>query len=93
MPAGQLEAVPGTGDAELRLPLPRPLADGAYRVSWITAGPDGHPVRGSFGFTVALPAAAPPLASLPNGDAARAAAGAPPESLPDAPGSLPVGVR
>jgi hypothetical protein len=29
-----------------------PLAPGAYTVSWVTASPDGHVVRGKFGFKV-----------------------------------------
>jgi copper transport protein len=37
---------------ELRLPLPDALASGAYRVEWRTAGPDGHALRGDFGFEV-----------------------------------------
>lgn len=31
------------------------LAAGIYRVQWQTAGRDGHPIRGSFSFTVAAP--------------------------------------
>ncbi len=32
------------------------LADGAYTVLWRYVSPDGHPVTGELGFTVALPA-------------------------------------
>lgn len=41
----------------LVLPLPEPLGGGGYTVKWTTAGPDGHPISGDFGFRVELPAA------------------------------------
>ncbi len=39
----------------LVLPLTAPLSSGSYIVSWRTAGPDGHPISGEFGFRVDLP--------------------------------------
>ncbi|MYA12393.1 MAG: hypothetical protein F4087_05770 [Gemmatimonadetes bacterium] len=39
----------------LILPLNQPLANGTYTVSWATAGPDSHPISGTFDFTVAAP--------------------------------------
>ena len=48
----QLELVPGEGNRMLRLPLAQPLANGAYVVEWVTAGPDSHPISGSYSFTV-----------------------------------------
>jgi methionine-rich copper-binding protein CopC len=35
------------------------LPDGAYTVLWRYVSPDGHPITGELGFTVALPAATP----------------------------------
>jgi len=32
-----------------------PMAPGKYTVNWVAAGSDGHPVRGSFGFTIRAP--------------------------------------
>lgn len=39
--------------------VPAALADGSYVVIWETAGDDGHPVRGAFGFTIAAHNGAP----------------------------------
>lgn len=44
----------------LVLPLSETLGNGSYTVSWTTAGPDGHPIRGTFDFTVDSPDAAGP---------------------------------
>lgn len=35
------------------VPIPRALGPGAYTVHWSTMSRDGHPVKGSYGFTVA----------------------------------------
>lgn len=40
-------------------PLAGPLANGEYTVLWQTGSADGHPVRGSFSFTVAAPVPQP----------------------------------
>jgi copper transport protein len=40
----------------IEAPLPR-LADGSYIVVWAVVSDDGHPVRGSYTFTVGLPKA------------------------------------
>lgn len=37
-------------------PIVRPLTSGAYRVEWRVVSADGHPVEGSYVFTVELPA-------------------------------------
>lgn len=55
-------AKPALGDAgrTLRASVPTTLAVGVYTVSWRVAGRDGHPVAGTFRFTVggaAAPAA------------------------------------
>ncbi len=39
-------------DRILRLTLPRPLAPGAYTVSWAVVSRDTHRTSGSFGFSV-----------------------------------------
>jgi methionine-rich copper-binding protein CopC len=36
-------------------PVPQPLKAGAYRIVWRVVSADGHPVEGSYGFTVELP--------------------------------------
>ena len=40
-------------------PLVRPLAAGAYRVDWRVVSADGHPVEGSYVFTIEPPSVAP----------------------------------
>ncbi len=37
-------------------PLPGGLPDGAYRVAWTTAGPDGHAINGEFEYSLLGPA-------------------------------------
>ena len=39
-------------DKSLMATVPGPLADGAYTVTWRSAGDDGHAMRGDFAFTV-----------------------------------------
>jgi copper transport protein len=75
--ADSLRHVRGSDERELRLPLPGPLSSGAYRVEWRTAGPDGHALRGDFGFQVAWdPPAETGDTAAPGGAAGGAAAGA-----------------
>lgn len=50
--AGELDPVAGTEEFEYRLPLEGPLQAGMHRAAWRTVGTDGHPVEGSFVFTV-----------------------------------------
>lgn len=65
------------GDAKtVVFPIAGSLAGGSYTVEWTTGSADGHPVRGSFTFTIALPTAAnttdsigagaPPMAADPH---------------------------
>ncbi len=43
----------GTGEnAPVKVPLPAQLVSGKYRVNWVVASGDGHPVKGEFAFTV-----------------------------------------
>lgn len=39
-------------NAPIVAPLAEPLPDGNYSVSWSTSSKDGHPVRGTFRFSV-----------------------------------------
>jgi methionine-rich copper-binding protein CopC len=41
-----------TADAPIVVPIEGVLADGLYTVQWATASKDGHPVQGSYRFTV-----------------------------------------
>lgn len=34
------------------VPITGPMPAGAYTVNWVTASSDGHPIKGSYGFTV-----------------------------------------
>jgi methionine-rich copper-binding protein CopC len=43
-----------------------PLKSGSYLVRWRVVSADGHPMEGSFGFTVALPAQLEPSAGPPS---------------------------
>jgi len=53
-PSGKVELGPphAMGDRSLMAAIGTKLADGAYTVSWQTAGDDGHVVKGDFKFTV-----------------------------------------
>ncbi|GAA2528401.1 copper resistance CopC family protein [Pilimelia columellifera] len=51
------------------------LANGVYQVAYRVVSIDGHPVQGSFRFTVADPAAPPPVAVTPSPAAPTADAG------------------
>lgn len=52
VPLGTLDYVPASGDRELVARIAAPLGAGLHQVTWRTAGPDSHPVSGSFAFTV-----------------------------------------
>lgn len=56
--AGELAYLARDQRDVLVLPISEALANGAYTVAWVTAGPDGHSVTGKFGF--AIDAASPP---------------------------------
>ncbi len=72
---GALEAVPGSGERELRLRLSEPLPPGSYTVRWRTAGPDSHPISGSFSFRVGSRLAEAEGAGSESGGADRSATG------------------
>lgn len=65
VPLGSLTLASGDPSGVVA-PLLGALPNGAYTVHWQTGGADGHPVRGSFSFSVAaaaVAAAAPPSAA------------------------------
>ena len=79
---GPMEHLDGDSLRVVRAAISERLAAGSYTVEWQTAGEDGHPVRGSFGFVVleaAQPAAVSPAPLAP---AAAVPVAAAPESLP-----------
>jgi len=57
MPTGDLDLVDDSQGRDIRVPLPAALPPGGYRVTWQTAGPDSHIIRGDYTFSVASPAA------------------------------------
>ncbi len=92
--AGPVQTVPGTGDAELRLPLDAVLPSGAYTVAWRTAGPDGHPIAGTYEFVVDAPVVDSTGARTADGEPNGAGQAGPPAAIaPEGPGFLPVLVR
>lgn len=56
------------GTMAVRVPITGALYTGRYMVTWSTAGVDGHPLQGTFGFRLALPGsvAAPAVESVPD---------------------------
>jgi methionine-rich copper-binding protein CopC len=52
------KAVRGRDSLSVVAPVQGAMPDGAYTVSWRTAGKDGHAIRGRFGFSVSASAAA-----------------------------------
>lgn len=67
--SGSLDLVDDSGGQELRLLLADPLPAGVHRVTWQTAGPDGHVIRGEYSFTVLggqEPPAGAALAGVPD---------------------------
>ena len=58
VPVGPLAAM-ANDQLGVTAPVASPLANGEYTVLWQTGSADGHPVRGSFSFTVAVPVPQP----------------------------------
>jgi copper resistance protein C len=94
LPLGTLVAVTGpdgapvsSGDAEIRgTTVVQPIDDGAagpYRVEWRSTSSDGHPLSGTFDFTVAEGDAAPPPAAT-----SPASADAPADATAEADGGI-----
>lgn len=83
---------PASEGREFVLPLPDGLRAGRYTARWRTAGPDGHPVEGSFAFVVvAEPEDA--AATVPPPAAAAPPAPEPERATVTVGGPLPVAVR
>lgn len=62
---------PATVDGALvTAPLPADLADGAYTVAWRVVSSDGHPIEGTFGFSVTGSAGGSPSVGTPSPDQA-----------------------
>lgn len=90
-PSGQVASGPPTiQGSTLRATLPT-LRSGGYRVTWRAVSADGHPVSGSFGFTVSAPStsaatATPPTATPPTATPLPAQ---PPSATPASPSGAP----
>jgi copper transport protein len=81
-PDGGVTTLEQAGDphdvSALIAPIPSPLGPGVYRVEWRIVSEDGHPIDGTYRFTVAAPsgsrnsssASAPPAIATPSGGAA-----------------------
>jgi methionine-rich copper-binding protein CopC len=52
-PDGDVDAEVTVDGPEVRAALPPDLPGGAYQVTWRVVSSDGHPIEGTFGFTVA----------------------------------------
>jgi methionine-rich copper-binding protein CopC len=52
-PDGDVDAEVTVDGPEVRAALPPDLPGGAYQVAWRVVSSDGHPIEGTFGFTVA----------------------------------------
>lgn len=59
-PDGEVPTSASVSGTSVSAPLPDGLPGGAYTVAWRVVSVDGHPIQGSFGFTVASPATADP---------------------------------
>ena len=79
-----------SGEPTVAAAVPAQLPNGSYRVEWITAGLDGHPVSGSYAFVLAVPGQPMPTDSLPLAvdSALSSAAGELPTMTGTAPSSL-----
>ncbi len=66
-PAGPVEAELSVDGPEVTAALPSDLPGGEYEVAWRVVSSDGHPIDGTFGFTVAEQPTPSPAAT---GDAA-----------------------
>lgn len=61
LPLGPVKAGPEEHTA--MADVTQPIAAGSYTISWVSGSPDGHVVRGKFGFSVGSAAPAPAAAS------------------------------
>ncbi|RLQ06695.1 copper resistance protein CopC [Micromonospora sp. BL1] len=66
-------SAPAVDGATGTVTIDEPLGNGTYTVAYRVVSRDGHPVQGSYRFTVADPAAPAPSASAPSASASSAA--------------------
>jgi copper transport protein len=72
-PNGSVVTLKAGGDphdvSALIAPITSPLEPGVYRVEWRIVSEDGHPIDGTYPFTIAAPSGAsgPPVAAPPSG--------------------------
>ncbi|MEW2589711.1 copper resistance CopC family protein [Micromonospora aurantiaca] len=88
--AGQRQvptSAPAVNGATGTVTIDEPLGNGTYTVAYRVVSRDGHPVQGSYRFTVADPAAPTPSAPASSPAAAAASAGADAAGRPDAAGA------
>ncbi|MDO8120454.1 copper resistance protein CopC [Isoptericola sp. b490] len=64
-PDGRVPTTPTVDGGTVTAPLPDGLPDGPYTVTWRVVSADGHPVQGSFAFTVGAFAATPSPSAAP----------------------------
>ncbi|TWH25821.1 hypothetical protein L600_000900000710 [Isoptericola variabilis J7] len=84
-PKGQVDTEVTVDGPEVRATLPADLPGGAYEVAWRVASSDGHPIEGTYGFTVAEqpePAASPTEEAEPTQEPADTAATSEPAAEP-----------
>ncbi len=62
-PDGAVSGDLTTADKVITYTFAAPLPAGAYRVQWRAASSDGHPVSGTFSFTVKAAATTPPMST------------------------------
>ena len=62
-PDGAVSGELTTADKVITYTFASPLPGGAYRVQWRAASSDGHPVSGTFSFTVKAAATTPPMST------------------------------
>lgn len=62
LPLGPVKAGPEEHTAMAE--LAQPIAAGAYTIAWVSGSPDGHVVRGKFGFSIGAP---PPAGAATEG--------------------------
>lgn len=91
VPGGEITPVPGADDEQFLLPFQSPLPEGRYEVRWRTAGPDDHPVQGTFSFTVEVGNPADQLDIVDDAPIRNDTLSAPGAADPGAPGRLATG--
>ena len=86
-PSGSVPTTASVDGTTVTAALPADLPDGAYTVTWRVVSGDGHPVQGSFGFTVQAADSATGNTGDPG--TTRTASAAPPASATASPSASP----